>query len=280
MKIELPTLTQRQRTLRPSFSRWDHFSNRCERLYSLDILFPQPFGSPAQAKGSQIHDLYEMYLRKVREHNYDAKAAFDAMLEAEWPVGPRPPEKLEPYLVTCRDLVISWGSQVKHVEEWINVVDGMPWSGKIDLVIDDPDHGLTVVDWKTCATLTYAKTEREARKSLQLQVYCLALDVRRVGFVYLPNSAQPREVFVTFTDEELELAKVRLRAMKETIEGRWRAAGFELGVDERGMSYLASSPKNVDLSPFAQAGTDMPWCSAKYCSQWANCLGRHDPEVV
>lgn len=277
MKLELPVMTPKQRVLRPSFSRWDNFSNRCERLYALDILFPQG-GSEAMARGSQVHDLFEMFLRRVREKAYDMEAALASMEETPWPEGPRTVEELRPFLATCARLVTKWGGQPKHIEEWVNVVDGMPFSGKIDLIIDDPKHGMTVCDWKTCSTTTYAKTEREVKKSLQLQIYCLAVDVRRAGFVYLPNSAEPLEVFTTFTEATLERAKTRLRALSETIATRWKNAGFTVERNSRGLPFLPidKNPEGmeIDLTAFAEAGSELQWCHEKYCQQWKNCLGR------
>lgn len=276
MKIDLPVLTDKQRIMRPSFSRWDNFSNRCERLYALDILFPVPFGSPAQARGAQIHDLFEGFLRRVRASGYDVQKAYTDYREVSWPEGPRKTRgELEPFLEACASLVEKWGRKVLHVEEWINVVDGMPWSGKVDLVIDHLEHGPMVVDWKTCATTTWAKSENEARRSLQLQVYCLAMDVRRAGFVYLPNSAAPLERFVTFTEAALERTKTRLRALQATIASRWQAAGLAVATNDRGMPCLVRDQRGtVDLTPFAEAGSEMPWCSKKHCQQWGNCLGR------
>lgn len=278
MKIDLPVLTDRQRIMRPSFSRYDNFSNRCERLFALDVLFPVPFGSPAQAKGSQVHDLFEIFLRHVRAVDYDLEQAHLYMLEnpLRWPEGPRKQSELQPFLKTCRKLVEKWGSKVLHVEEWITSLDGMPWSGKIDLVIDHPEHGPMVVDWKTCASTTWAKSAQEASRSLQLQVYCLAMETRRAGFVYLPNSAEPLERFVTFSKAALERTKTRLRALQATIATRWEAVGLFVQTDERGMPYIEPGRHGteIDLTPFAEAGSDMPWCSKKYCAQWGNCLGR------
>jgi len=279
MKIDLPVLTDKQRIMRPSFSRWDNFSNRCERLYALDILFPQPFGSPAQAKGAQIHDLFEGFLRRVRASGYDVQKAYTdywGISWASWPDGPRERKELEPFLTTCMHLIEKWGRKVLHVEEWINVVDGMPWSGKVDLVIDHPEHGPMVVDWKTCATTTWAKSENEARRSLQLQVYCLAMDVRRAGFIYLPNSAVPLERFVTFSEDALERTKTRLRALQATIASRWKTTGLHVLTNERGMPYITDVQEGleIDLTPFAEAGSEMPWCSKKHCHHWSRCVGR------
>lgn len=256
MKVALPVLSPKRRVLRSSVSKLKVFTNECERLAALDVLYDSP-GSPAQAHGTRVHAAIAARMIALRDGT----------------APPPVPEGFEGYVAAAEGLLKMWGGTVLEVEVWISSLRGLPWAGRLDLVVDTP-RGRTVVDWKTCRTTTWAKSASEARRSLQLQAYCLSIGVTRAGFVYLPLSAQPKEVFVEFSSEELSVAYRRIEQAVKTWGDRWEATGLEVGEDEYGNPKLESpAGTEFDLSPFALAGSNFQWCGPK-CRQWDRCLGK------
>ncbi len=254
-------------TLRRSFTRWNEFTNGCERRYALDILDPEREESLALRKGKQVHRLAEGIIGWLSDGpppDFDT-IVWNSTVES----GPCSREELEKYYDGICALLQKW--KLHEVEQWINTeVAGMKWAGKIDLIAED-DKGKFVVDWKTCGTLTFIKGPVEAKRSLQLQVYCLATGLNRACFVYLPPSGVPKIVEAKFTKEQLAVTAARLRQYDKAILSRWIDAGAYL----RGGNQV-SLEDGLDLHPFKLAGSDYPFCKKGTCRHFKRCFGGDD----
>lgn len=254
--IEIPILTKPE-SLRNSFSRFDTFS-RCELCYALDAILPRTPSTPAQARGSHVHDLYEFLARRrLQGRIWADETLWEEVLEVEGPLSENARrvyvDKIRPWLSEQR---------IVSAEEWIR---GIRWgeerlaqtfAGKIDLVTETEDGEQTVWDYKTIGNSRKIKAKWEANRSLQLRIYCLATGARRAGFIYLQKTKPPVVVCVEFTDEELAATFTWLRTQEDVIEQRWREGGWAL-----------SSPESA-------------LCSAKWCPHWELCLGADDPSAI
>ena len=249
MKIEVPTLPPRHLKLNPSFSRLEQFTD-CERRYLFDLLYPEPT-SPAQAHGHRVHaQLERLVAGKPLPEGEDVLPQSLAGMQA-W-------DELE--------------AQAAATEVWVDRVRGLPFSGKIDVVAEDHAGDGFVVDWKTTKNMMNAKSQYEARRSLQLQIYCLALGVTRAVFVYLPHAGGYHLRDVDFSQEELEISYRRLKYLVGAVRSRWAQAGAE---DDPAGGIV--QPEELSIEPFSVAKADYTFCKPRWCSHWARCLGK-EPE--
>lgn len=267
-----------------SFSRINTFTE-CERKHALDSLYRTP-STPAMERGTHVHEALELVGLQQAE-GLGPNAAVDFAL-ANLPEGPVEPEELAGYVERCRP----WFQRLKPVgvEQRFESVDGLPIVGYIDYhsstapvvprfareateTVDEP----FVLDYKTVGKLRKVeeveRNVRFGRKPLQLAIYCLATGARRAGFLFLfPSPASPpHPVFVEFTDEELAQARGWLEQQVEVIESRWTSA-----------AHLCEIAREVkfDVSGFALASPDYPWCSAKWCPHWDKCFTNPEAERI
>jgi len=108
-----------------------------------------------------------------------------------------------------------------------------------------------VLDYKV-VTSDRRRSERDARFSTQLALYCLVAGVTRACFVEIPrNIEKPVQVrTASFSVKELDNAKRYL------IEGR-----------------AAIKSRGVDMLAFKRAERSYPLCSVQWCPFWSKCYG-------
>lgn len=253
-----------------SFSRLNTFTE-CERKAAFDALSEWK-DSPAMAQGTDVHNGLEMAVNFMIE----GASAEDAIAQVK---------EDDPHRILlerdARDDYLDRALPVLSVlrptsaERWFRRDSRIaPARGKIDVessvtpvfgatglptgeVIEEP----CVLDWKTTKSPRNIKSEWEARRALQLQMYCLEAGVQRASFVYLlPSPAPVRGVAVAFTDEQLDTCERWLREQMKVVDSRWEEALLDDG--------------RYDLSGFALSSPANALCSAKWCPYWDKCLGR------
>lgn len=246
----IPTLDPPEK-LRHSFSRISTFDDICELRYALDAITPRSPSSEAQLRGTHVHDVAE---KAAKEMLLGAAPAAALQTAAHFVEGPLSEAELAPYLERLelffhdrfpqRGSVEFWFRDFEWRGEKASEILRMPWCGKIDLMTTED----VVCDYKTIGNWGRRKNEHEARKSLQLLVYCLSQGVRKASFVWL-NPKFPLDVTtVEFTDAELEAGFYRLIRICQTIEHRWEHGGWAMNPDS-GL------------------------CSKKWCDHFAACQG-------
>lgn len=236
-----------------SFSRLSTFSEICERRYALDALDPEPFSSPAIERGSHVHAAVEAYCRaRIAGSDDPVGAAQRANANRTLPGRAKyalSQEAIDDYLVRLEPAL----SQIAPTaaEKWFRDCAGLPIVGKIDILGRRAGDDV-VVDLKTTSNPARILGEGEALRSLQLQIYALAAGVRTAGFIFVMPVGRPVEVFVTFSEEQLEISKNWLRAELDVVDSRWKGDGLEA---------------------FSLARRGHPLCSEKWCRHWKNCIG-------
>jgi len=273
-----------------SFSRIDRHI-KCPRQHFYDNLYGKFVETPAQKKGSQVHDLYERAAVAMTAHQgrtpLDARAALECALVAQ-NHGPLNDKKLKDYadrmLPVFEHLHPMLGQNGEpRVEEWFREAAGMKLRGKIDLIskwtptwdnygrVSGHKENMCVIDYKTTSNPNSIKTAAQARKSPQLWIYCLATGVRNAGFIYIMPSGEPRGSFVTFTESEIARAARWLSGTIASIDRQWEAAEVSQETPD------CHDGVNLDATIFSLAEPGHPLCSEKWCSFWDRCLGSKGP---
>jgi hypothetical protein len=248
-----------------SFSRVNTFSEICELRYAYDLIHPETEESFALARGSHVHTIAEVIAQGASTH--------DAVLAAS----------TRGHNAIGQDAALAYAKQIKlalkawkprRIEEWFRSVGDVLFIGKIDLegLVNLAEVGLSeeeqwepaINDWKTTASTRNCKQQWEAERSLQLQIYCAARGVRVAGFTYLFQSSF-RQVFVRFTDEQIERCLSWLEKQTVTIEGRWGECWPNVPPESDGY---------INTDEFSLARFDHPLCCKAYCRHWDRCLGK------
>lgn len=259
-----PVKLERPGRWRGSFSRYDTFLSNCELRAALDAKTPRSPESPAQARGSHVHDLAECLAKMRLSGELCADAIRQAVATTDGPLAIATAtsyaDRLVPFLNSCdpaEDGIERWFEGIAWQGAWLE----LPFVGKVDLVShntpaiacrtpDEVDLDVpSVWDYKTISNAQRIKQHWQARRSLQLKTYCLATGVSRAGFVYLQKHGDPTYVWVDFSEEELTSTFRMLQYTERTIEHRWEHGGWGL-----------SSPDNA-------------LCSSKWCPHWKACMG-------
>jgi len=261
-----------------SFSRLNTFTSICERRHAFDALVPEKADSPALRRGTHVHDALENMAELI--------IAGETAVAAAEAVGDDPPEGslsrdvLRGYLDRAVPVFEHLAPLKGGVEAWFRKIEGMPIVGKIDLqskripIFDErglpvgSKPGLCVLDHKTTSSPARIQDGREARRSLQLRIYCLATEITTAGFLWFLPSGPVRGTLVEFTPEELETSRKWLQEELGVVDSRWAEAARKDGPGPQIEGY--------DLSSFALAAPGHGLCSEKHCRHWFRCLGAPD----
>ena len=208
----------------PSFSSADTFSDICERQAFLDKILGTS-ESEAMRRGSAVHEGIENLMRCARD------TPGITSLSSWRRLAPELSAVAEPYVKRLLEWPGLGDLQPTAVEQWFSMIPlrlgrpGFWWNGKIDLVSATTPglDGPCVLDWKTIAAERKIKWPSQARRSLQLQIYCLVTGVRHAGFVYFTPTGPVKEVIVTFTEQELDKAWLWAYNHSLVIRSRWAA---------------------------------------------------------
>jgi len=264
-----------------SFSRISTFSEICERRGAFDSLIPREWDSAPIKRGNHVHDMLERMALLMIEGDTAVQAA-EAVAESKLCTeGYLKPNVAANYLQRAVPVFEHLKPRKEGVEAWFRDVSGLPIVGKIDLISEttplvDPSgyvigsvDKLCILDHKTIGNPARMKGTYEAKKSLQLKIYCLATGARNAGFIYYLPTGAVRVVVVEFTEAELDIARTWLDLTLKTINRRWEEAaalsGRETGAPE---------VEGFNLLPFSLAEPGHPLCNAKFCDHWDRCLGR------
>jgi RecB family exonuclease len=270
---------------RHSFSRLDTFANVCQRRHAYDALLKDWVDTPASLRGNHVHDALET----MAKHMIAGQTAVEA---AEYVAEHPPPgylkeEALAGYLQRAVPVFEHITPIPGGTEAWFDEAGGLDICGKIDLqsattpVFDNyglPTHsvpGLCVLDHKTTASPARIKDKWEAKKSLQLKIYCLATGARNAGFLWYLPSGPVKGTMVHFEEDDLAIAKLWLRHTTEVVQSRWAEA------KRNGSKMYGHSDELVegyDLSGFSLAAPGHGLCNAKFCEHWDRCLGKKDAD--
>lgn len=264
-----------------SFSRLNTFAEICERRSAFDALIPGDWSSTPIKRGNHVHDA----LQEVAIHMTRGLTAVQAaeIVAQDPPEGYLKQPVLASYLERAVPLFEQLTPMKGKVEEWFESARGLDICGKIDLqssrtpLFDGSGlpcgsaEGHCVIDHKTIGNPARMKSSYEARKSLQLQIYCLATGARNAGFIYfLPGSAPVRGVMATFDEAQLALTQIWLTKTLDVVDSRWveakRLFGVEMNTD--------LEVKGYNLRPFSLAAPGHALCTAKFCDHWDICLGK------
>jgi hypothetical protein len=278
----------------PSFTRIDTFSN-CPRQYAEDVIAGPTPSTPAMERGSHLHNCLEVAAKKWLE--LDCPSPGQAWAKALDLISSAPPEgvlsqqEIESYLRRASDVVGPLIPVKGGVEAWfddVGVAHGLPLlpiRGKIDLISEtglltsemarafDVVDGPAVIDYKTISGEHKIKTSWEARRSMQLKIYCLATGLKRAGFVYFPPKSECRAMFVEFSDEDLQTAHRWLTKTLDAMLECWRR--FFRCYVQWGET-INSENRNWEAWPLAHP--DWYLCSPKWCGHYDNCIGAKSAE--
>ena len=262
-----------------SFSRISNFVEICERRHAFDALIKRSWNSAPIKRGNHVHDMLE-HVGILMSKGDSAVQACERIAEV-CTEGYLKPHVAAGYLERALPVFELLAPKVGGLETWFEDVAQLPIVGKIDMVSTQtpmfdgsgiPTHfveELCVIDHKTIGSPARMKGQFEAKKSLQLKIYCLATGARNACFLYYLPTGAVRGVSVKFTEADLELAKLWLAGTLAVIDSRWVAAK-ELS----GCGNGAPEVDGFNLLPFALA--DAPGsglCSPKFCDFWDQCLG-------
>jgi hypothetical protein len=272
---------------RHSFSRLNTFAEICERRSAYDSLLKDWVDTPASKRGSHVHDALEQVAKRM----VNGETAVEA---AEY-IAEHPPEGFlkQPVLAGYLERAVVALEHITpiegRVEQWFEEAAGLPIVGKIDLVsattpvFDNyglPTHsvpGLCVVDYKTTGSPARIKDKWEAKKSLQLKIYCLATGARNAGFLWFLPSGPVKGTFVHFEEDDLAIAKLWLRHTLEVVQSRWDVAARPRMGDHAPLT-TDHLVEGYDLSGFSLAAPGHGLCNAKFCEHWDRCLGKKDSD--
>lgn len=273
----------------PSFTRFDTFA-RCPRQYAEDVISGPTPSTVAMERGSHLHNAFEAAAKLRLAHpDWEWDTCVTRIKEAP-PEGVLSQNELESYLSRALPILKGLTPVVGGVEAWFDAVGPacglppLPVRGKIDLISatvwDCSEQARPyailkeagVVDYKTISGERRIKTSWEARRSMQLRIYCLATGLRRAGFVYLPPKDEARAIFVEFTDELLEQAHRWIRITSDVMLSCWsRFAGKEV-------TWGDEIQPIGDWTAWPLSHSDNMLCSAKWCKHFDNCLGAKSAE--
>lgn len=263
-----------------SFSRLNTFSDICERRSAFAALISGDWDTPPIKRGNHVHAALE----HMATHMTGGLTAVQA---AELVAGDPPEGYLKaPVLASYLERAVPVFEQLTpmkgKVEEWFNHCGLLKIVGKIDLQssrtpLFDPNgkpcgstEGHCVLDHKTIGNPMRINSPHEAKRSLQLQIYCLATGARNAGFIYyLPGGAPVRGVVVSFDEAQLTLTESWLTTTLNVVDSRW--------VEAKRLSGCGNGAPEVagfNLQPFSLAAPGHGLCSAKYCDHWDICLGK------
>lgn len=249
----------------------------------MDALIDGDWDSPAIHRGNHVHDMLEnmaLYMTK----GMTAVEAAEAVHESDAFDGYLKPPAAASYLERAIPVFELIKPKKGGVEAWFKDAQKLPIIGKIDLQSSTTPvfgpNGLPVdsreedcvLDHKTIGNPARMKGAHEAKKSLQLRIYCLATGMNTGGFIYYLPSGPVRGVVVTFTDAELALTREWLRLQLDVIDSRWERAKELSGSDT-----TAPDIGGYNLQPFSLAEPGHGLCSPKWCDHWAECLGKKSP---
>lgn len=242
----------------PSISSAGTFSDICERQAFLDKIVAAP-SSEAMERGKCVHAAIEEHMR-IRMGE-----------EVERWTGPDP-YGAAGYVARLLEWEEYKDLRPRAVELWFCQIPGRMgrpgfwWNGKIDLVSATTPglDGPCVLDWKTIIAERKIKSPWEAKKSLQLQVYCLVTGVRNAGFVYFTPSGPVKSTIVTFTEQELDKAWLWAYNHSLVIRSRWAA------LDDDGGNWE---------EVFSMAAPGHPLCSEKWCDHWDYCFNQEKVDM-
>jgi hypothetical protein len=174
------------------------------------------------------------------------------------------------------------------VEVWFNGIGQMfelpslPICGKIDLVSEvglattqqSTKYGITpgpaVIDYKTIGGEHRIKGPIDAKRSMQLKIYCLATGAERAGFIYLLPTSRARATFVEFNIKELTIAHNWLSMQLANILSCWRRF---TGNDSITWGDTLESPDG-DWDAWTLSSPDNFLCSPKWCDHYKQCIGK------
>jgi hypothetical protein len=247
--IEIPVLPERPPRLRHSFSRIDQFSSNCELQYMLDALFGSWEDTPATLRGSHVHSALEQAALQV----LDGATWLQAMQAAPdlVPEDKRylEDEELEGYLARALPVVRLWTPI--STEGWFDDCGGLPICGRIDGVYKDED-GEFVLDFKTTGRPDRIKDAWQAKRGMQLAIYCLATGLRRAKYLWFLPAGDAVLTEVEFTEQELARKLYWLEKQIDIIEHRWSNGGWALSRPDNGL------------------------CSKSWCKYFGDCIGSVD----
>lgn len=242
---------------RHSHSRMDTFTH-CPRRYYLDLVDPEDTKKreSAFARGGHVHRVVEYAAKRVQagatwkdglRQGRDAGLSgplTHAQIKAY--VGDELADVLEPWTPLE---VEGWGRlQLAALQDSRKLDRAIELVGRLDLVAQHWDGYPAVLDFKTAAHPGKVPTPEEARKSIQLRLYCHMAETTSAGFIYLVPTGRAFPVVVQFTTEELQNALAWIRMTVAAIEAAW-----ETGV-------------------WAPAAPEYPWCSAEWCAHYRKCF--------
>jgi hypothetical protein len=193
-------------------------------------------------RGSQVHTGFEQLCTLRKEYGDWAKAY--ALMEEREIEGPVPQEELFNYLRRARPILEEFTPL--EMEFWIEKLEykghSIPFCGKIDLLAHTRSKRECVLDFKTISSMSYAKSEFEARRSIQLQIYCFGTGARSAGFIYLPPRSPVELVSVDFTEAILDKGWQWLTHTVDTIEDRWARTPKGLPQDQPPKGWAMAEP--------------------------------------
>lgn len=262
-----------------SVSFWETFFGTCERRAFLNAVFPErdEDKGPALLRGIKIHDVFEdVCNRRLKVDSWGAAAA-SVTMDAE----------ARHYVDRMLSHVVSGGWPAPReggVEKWfrelpLGELGTIPWRGKIDLIsetaplvnggqITGCEERLCVVDWKTINSRERIKSEWEARRALQLPVYCLATGIRTACYVYLLPHGKPFTLRVDFTEKELDRHRMWIYNQYSVLKSRWAQL---IETAEECDRKLEEYPNWKEV--FSLASPEERLCNEKWCRHWKHCLG-------
>lgn len=267
MTSESPQNPSRCEHKRSSYSAIEKFMF-CERRFFYDRVcnLPEP-PSTALAIGIWYHAVLETLVRTPTADLDEVIELGLQIAEADrsW-TRPRMLDRLRGYmrlnLLALQKEKLFENLQPATAEEWVK---SPRWIGKIDVLsahtpyVDDDGNWAwkdesCALDWKIVTT-TSRRTSRSVREDGQLALYCLASGRTNAAIIELhkrgPETAPPRLLSVSFTEEELGRWERWFDAVDKTIRTR-----------------------NVhDEDAWKLARPSEPLCSSKWCPRWNICPG-------
>jgi hypothetical protein len=278
----------------PSFTRIDTFS-RCPRQYVHDVLSGPTPSNKAMERGTHLHNSLEAAANLWLERpEWAWDVCLNRIMDAP-PEGVLSQPEIESYLDRALPVVKDLIPVVGGVEAWFDDVGpacglpSLPIRGKIDLISEtslktseqsrpyDVCDGPAVIDYKTISGERRIKNSWEAKRSMQLKIYCLATGLDRAGFIYFPPKSEARATFVHFSEDDLAVAHKWLTLQLEAMLACWKRFtrdplaqfGHQLEDDE-----LADG----DWTAWPLSHPDNILCSPKWCEHYSNCIGASSAE--
>lgn len=247
---------------------------RCRRSwwYSKVARLPRPFSEPASA-GVTLHKELEDYYR----HGYELTSpVLQALRDGGLLPAPTPEMLIE-----------------EPLENPSLEVEGIPFSGYVDLLTPPVDGVVRIRDWKTVSSFRYCKTPEELQEDIQQNAYAMYSRMRwpeaesvTIELLYILRGAPEgplakvedeapgvRNVFI-FNHESgrpCRIARsVRVEATWEQVSRNWtRVAEAVLGMKRTAEAQEADVPRPVDYA--GSQSREAPCAAFGGCSFYATC---------